>query len=675
MTILQAREPQSAPPTPSEGRSPDRGAPGPLYQAWAKLPEGLARLTAARAAAEEACRSIHQARVARADAALREALGAADRLRGSNAADLAAEVASTRARANGEFDEAIATAEAERQTMVRTTKARFRNIQEKARAAHDSARWETGTIFENAEKGAAEWRKETEATLADEAQLIEVLRAETDLVAHRYRGYLSRNSPSPPAPLGDPPAGDPFPRLRLVVEEADANLLKLESLKLPRAFQGPKMIWVALLPLMALGYPCWRYLGNTAGPVAAVVLSAAIGYGLRRWIISRSRTSILDRLNPLRRELSEASQLLEVAASFIRETHRQRMLEATTRRDREMARAEEARQQTVEAATIRRDERLREAEDSARRRVEEVTVQRDALLLRAAETDRVRGREIVEQHAAEQSGARAKHQAEIAEADSRRDASWNALAHAWSSGMADALATVDSIRGETDCRFPAWPAMPPTVQAADLPEAIRFGEIRLRLDRMAGGLPDDPRLKPMAPETITVPALAGFPEHASIAFEFPDEAGRKAAIEGMQAVILRFLTGLPAGRVRLTILDPMGLGRNFAGFMHLADYSEALVNTRIWTEPQQIDARLSELNVHVELVIQNYLRNEYPTIESYNVQAAEVAEPYRILVVPDFPAGFNESTARRLLAIAKSGPRCGVYVVLGLDTSATIPPR
>ena len=93
--------------------------------------------------------------------------------------------------------------------------------------------------------------------------------------------------------------------------------------------------------------------------------------------------------------------------------------------------------------------------------------------------------------------------------------------------------------------------------------------------------------------------------------------------------------------MRLTILDPVGLGRNFAGFMHLADYSEALVNSRIWTEPQQIDARLSELNVHVESVIQNYLRNEFPTIESYNVQAAEVAEPYRILVVPDFPVGLQ----------------------------------
>ena len=49
----------------------------------------------------------------------------------------------------------------------------------------------------------------------------------------------------------------------------------------------------------------------------------------------------------------------------------------------------------------------------------------------------------------------------------------------------------------------------------------------------------------------------------------------------------RLLTCLPPGRVRFTIIDPVGLGQNFAGFMHLADYDEALVGGRIWTEPSR----------------------------------------------------------------------------------------
>ena len=50
--------------------------------------------------------------------------------------------------------------------------------------------------------------------------------------------------------------------------------------------------------------------------------------------------------------------------------------------------------------------------------------------------------------------------------------------------------------------------------------------------------------------------------------------------------MLRFLTGLPPGKVRFTIIDPVGLGENFAAFMHLADHDEKLVTSQIWTEPQ-----------------------------------------------------------------------------------------
>ena len=47
----------------------------------------------------------------------------------------------------------------------------------------------------------------------------------------------------------------------------------------------------------------------------------------------------------------------------------------------------------------------------------------------------------------------------------------------------------------------------------------------------------------------------------------------------------------------------------------------------------------------MENVIQKYLRNEFETIEEYNVHAGEVAEPFRVLVVANFPANFSETAA------------------------------
>ena len=73
------------------------------------------------------------------------------------------------------------------------------------------------------------------------------------------------------------------------------------------------------------------------------------------------------------------------------------------------------------------------------------------------------------------------------------------------------------------------------------------------------------------------------------------DAGKAEAVTLLQALMLRFLTSVPPGKVRFTIIDPVGLGENFAAFMHLADYSELLVTSRIWTEPPHIEQRLADL--------------------------------------------------------------------------------
>ena len=54
----------------------------------------------------------------------------------------------------------------------------------------------------------------------------------------------------------------------------------------------------------------------------------------------------------------------------------------------------------------------------------------------------------------------------------------------------DVAATVGSIRNEIDTRFPAWPGMPAPMKADNIPGAIRFGQLSLGLDRVAGGISD-----------------------------------------------------------------------------------------------------------------------------------------------------------------------------------------
>jgi hypothetical protein len=165
---------------------------------------------------------------------------------------------------------------------------------------------------------------------------------------------------------------------------------------------------------------------------------------------------------------------------------------------------------------------------------------------------------------------------------------------------------------------------------------------------------------------FAAPLLLRYPDQASLLLETTGE-GATEAIGTMNSLIFRLLSVSPPGKVNFTIIDPVGLGQNFAGLMHLADFEDNPINGRIWTQPAQIEERLGELNEHMEKVIQMYLRNEYATIAEYNAHAGAAAEKYHVVIIAGFPVNFSETAARRLLNIAASGARCGVHLVIHWD--------
>ena len=149
--------------------------------------------------------------------------------------------------------------------------------------------------------------------------------------------------------------------------------------------------------------------------------------------------------------------------------------------------------------------------------------------------------------------------------------------------------------------------------------------------------------------------------------------GEKQGLQAVQSILLQLLTTIPPGKLKMTFIDPVGLGEKAAPFMHLADYDDQLVTGKVWTEPQHIEQRLAELTQHMENVIQQYLRDKFRSIEDYNAQAGEIAEPYRVLAVFDFPVNFTDDAARRIVSIVQNGPRCGVYAIILVDTQKPLP--
>ncbi len=172
---------------------------------------------------------------------------------------------------------------------------------------------------------------------------------------------------------------------------------------------------------------------------------------------------------------------------------------------------------------------------------------------------------------------------------------------------------------------------------------------------------------------FALPLRLLFPSQGSILIETGAADSRETAIDTLNQIVGSLLTNAPAGRVSFSLVDPVSLGESFAGLMHLSDYEEHLVNKRVRTQADQIEARLGELCEHMEKVIQMYLRNEYETISEYNQAAGTTAERYHFLVVSDFPNNFTDEALRRLQSIAKSGARCGVFTLIHYDRRVKLP--
>lgn len=409
------------------------------------------------------------------------------------------------------------------------------------------------------------------------------------------------------------------------------------------------------------------------GPVAAGLVLVLVGFGGRA-LWKRATRQVQRTYRGFHEALTRARAALEEQHEAV-----MRDIEKQSRISLEQKEAElQKAQDTVETAkadvTKQRSTSLQQIEGQRREALDQLKQHRDRAVQEAEQERQKRQSALERQFQEKLAEIQKRYDREKAASENEYRTSRQRLEDRLDKGLASVQALLRDTANLDKRLVVDWDHLlveswtPPETS----PSAVRFGTFRLDLRPLAdtvlarAGSALDPN------EPVTLPALLEFPERCSMLLQSPRE-GREQAIETLRAVMTRLFTSLPPGRVRFTILDPVGLGESFAGFMHAGDYREALIGGRIWTEAIQIQQQLEDLTQHMENVIQKYLRNEFETIEQYNQQAGELAEPYHFLVIADFPTNFNEETARRLSSVVHSGPRCGVHTLIAYDIRHELP--
>ncbi len=564
----------------------------------------------------------------------------------------------------------------------RNIEADFEKGDSEIRHKLQQAAWLADSVLEATQNQLRDESSKGKRDHATQLELLDALENRAGAMMFSYGVNLTLLTDPPPLEV---PAADAEKEVTEQRERAEQLLAQLETLSAPRLLTGPRPYLVSIGILLAAaagaqligggGIPNpfsidalnWRGIGiyETIACMALIVVGVIVRFAGK----AQAKKVYL----PLRQAISTARVAGKLKLDRAHEDRENRRQRAAKRREAEVQAAKDKYAPlTAKIITIRDNATTTHRTDYSRR-VSRSEEQREQA---RTEIDAWQAKHLDDiQKRAEHDlrAARSNHEQELAQIVTRHQHAKEELVSRWKEGLARIQAPIEG-QGKAsnlprDWDDPAWKSWTPTTKFAP---TTQFGQLEVNLKQLTEHFPNQNHSDLELPETFSLSALLAFPSQASLLIQH-DRDGRQQALSTLQMVMTRLLTTQPAGRVRFTIIDPVGLGQNFAGFMHLADWDEALVGGRIWTSAEHIEQRLANLTEHMETVIQKYLRNEFETIDEYNAQAGELAEPYRFLVISDFPVGFNDDAIRRLNSIAASGARCGVYTLIAHDRRAPVP--
>ena len=464
-----------------------------------------------------------------------------------------------------------------------------------------------------------------------------------------------------------------FPRLLKIPAPSTVHTLEEANRLLDEAAVAHKRYQARVLPGFFRFLPIWLWLAVGVG----LLVVGASRLGLTEISEVQYRQIVIGGLAfmillyflgwwlcaPLARAVAKTLGAAEDSAERALQEAEARYAQDTTRTRDEAAQRISAFQQEWESAVSEAAEARQQQERNVGDRLQRALQRNEQMYFSARGSAEENAKsEILGRDATDEANTvrlKSEWQTRIKQLEEEYDSQRRALQKEWDEILIPARAKLAEAAAFAQSNFAPWS----TAISYEPPEAalnsIRFGQARITITTP---------LEKTSESTLKLeaPLLLNLPDEGSILIE-SDDPGRETAIDALNNIIYRVLQTVPPGKAAFTLLDPVRLGQSFSSIMHLADFEENIVNRRIWTEPAEIEERLLELNSHMEKVIQMYLRNEFRDIVEFNKEAGRIAEKYHFLVIADFPANLTETALRRLVKIAASGARCGVYTLIHSD--------
>lgn len=537
----------------------------------------------------------------------------------------------------------------------------------------DEAVWFAETCLDTDKTKIKAQRQNDQIALGQMGGRVQLVKQQADIILDHWRQNLVVEVASTPT---DTP--EPAKVWEDALTRAEKSILEMEAYRAPGVIAGLTpwvIVFLVGLAGAVAGAAARRWaidIYTGVGFLVGVAVGGALVFMAFRAVRARTRQIV----EPLSAALAESRGAVEQQARLFDAEDKRRTAEAKGKFEADAGKARAKHDATVKKVQERLADigaRVEEAFATATQRAE-AELERALTVAKSGRDAALNAAEAA--GTAATSGAESAFAAATAGARAEYEAGWQALSAEWRERAGRVNADLRTVGATLATARTPWEELAETEAFSVSPTPTLDAALAtLDVAAVLAPLEGDERLSSELPASALLSVPLEVPRMGSLAL-LTSADQRQRATEALSAVMLRLLTTLPPGKARFTIIDPVGLGQSFAGFMRLAEFATtggSLVGERIWTEARHIEAKLADITEHMETVIQKYLRNQYASIDAYNAAAGEVAEPYRFVVLADFPTNVSEIAAKRLESILASGPRCGVYVLIAATKKDNLP--
>lgn len=154
-------------------------------------------------------------------------------------------------------------------------------------------------------------------------------------------------------------------------------------------------------------------------------------------------------------------------------------------------------------------------------------------------------------------------------------------------------------------------------------------------------------------------------------FVVSDNSNNTALQAFSHAIMFSVLSACPVSKLTFSIADPENRGNSVAPYFDAKKKLPELFGEQILIEREQILEKINLLNAKIEDILQDKLGTRFDTIYDYAVENPSYNLTSELLVLYDFPKGFDEQGLAGLRNILRNGSKCGIYTLI-LYSPATV---